>query len=294
MSLHADMYQKPSWSRQGVDWPNRDFSQFITAGGIKWHVQIMGAGPILLLLHGTGAATHSWAELMPLLARHYTVIAPDLPGHGFTATPNGSGLSLPGMSKLVGELVRKLDAEPLAIIGHSAGAAIGAQLILSGDVKATHLIALNGAFKPFDGLAAHFFPVVAKLIALNPITIYALASRGGDKVRVAKLLDGTGSKIDAQAIDFYARLFGTTGHVDGVMGMMARWELDKLVPRLPLITNRVTLIVGSGDLTISPSVSRHVSTILPNVQFVELPRLGHLAHEEAPQLVADAIEAALN
>jgi magnesium chelatase accessory protein len=287
------MYEKPSWTKQGADWPNRAHSQFIAAAGITWHVQAMGEGPVLLLLHGTGAATHSWAGLMPLLAKHFTVVAMDLPGHGFTGTPRGSGLSLPGMARLVGALVTQLDLKPVAIIGHSAGAAIGAELILTGAVKADHLIALNGAFKPFDGLAAHVFPVVAKLIALNPITIIALAAQGGDKRRVTQLLAGTGSDLTTQQIDYYARLFGVAGHVNGVMGMMARWELGKLVPRLPRLKAQMTLIVGAGDKTIAPDVSHHVAEIVPGAKLVELPLLGHLAHEEAPEIVAGAIEAAL-
>jgi magnesium chelatase accessory protein len=288
------MYEKPSWSKQGADWPNRAHSQFVVAAGLTWHVQTMGKGPVLLLLHGTGAATHSWAGLMPLLARHYQVVAMDLPGHGFTATPSGSGLSLPGMARLIGALVTHLNIKPVAIIGHSAGGAIGAELILTGAVKAQHLIALNGAFKPFDGLAAHVFPVVAKLIALNPITILALAARGGDKGRVTQLLAGTGSRLSAEAIDFYARLFGIAGHVNGVMGMMAHWELGKLVPRLPSLGAQLTLIVGAGDKTISSQVSAHVRDIVAGAKLVTLAGLGHLAHEEAPDVVAAAIEAALS
>ncbi|MFN5717015.1 MAG: alpha/beta fold hydrolase, partial [Bradyrhizobium sp.] len=72
------------WSRDGTDWPNRNASVFVEAAGIRWHVQRMGEGPSLLLIHGTGAATHSWRDMLPLLARHFSVVAPDLPGHGFT------------------------------------------------------------------------------------------------------------------------------------------------------------------------------------------------------------------
>jgi magnesium chelatase accessory protein len=283
------MYHKPQWAKEGADWPNAQASQFIQVGGLRWHVQIMGQGPALVLLHGTGAATHSWADLMPILARHYQVIAMDLPGHGFTATPSGSGLSLPGMGKLVQALLDHLEVTPFAIIGHSAGAAIGAQMVLSGTSRPAHIIALNGAFKPFDGLAAHVFPVVAKLIALNPMTIFALSRNGGDIGRVEKLLAGTGSKLSQSAIGFYARLFGTSGHVNGVMGMMARWELDKLVPRLPKLTVPLTLIVGTGDKTIAPSVSRDVHAAVQGSQILELSGLGHLMHEEAPQKVADLI-----
>ena len=74
----------PRWEREGRDWPNRTYSRFVQAARLRWHVQLMGDGPALLLLHGTGAATHSWRALAPLLAERFTVVAPDLPGHGFT------------------------------------------------------------------------------------------------------------------------------------------------------------------------------------------------------------------
>ena len=72
------------WAKDGADWPNRQYSRFVEAAGMRWHVQVMGQGPALLLLHGTGAATHSWRDVMPKLAGHYTVVAIDLPGHAFT------------------------------------------------------------------------------------------------------------------------------------------------------------------------------------------------------------------
>ena len=54
---------------EGRDWPNRAAQPLRLAGGLDWHVQEMGEGPGLLLLHGTGAATHSFRDLAPLLAK---------------------------------------------------------------------------------------------------------------------------------------------------------------------------------------------------------------------------------
>jgi magnesium chelatase accessory protein len=86
-----------------LDWPNRDGSSFVAAGGIHWHVQRLGdpARPRLLLLHGTGAATHSFRDLAPLLANDFSVLALDLPGYGFTGQPTRAGLTLPGMAASV-------------------------------------------------------------------------------------------------------------------------------------------------------------------------------------------------
>ncbi len=83
-----------SWEKEGQDWPNREFSRFVDAAGLTWHVQVMGSGPAILLVHGTGAATHSWRDLAPLLARHFTVVAPDLPGGGGTPLAAGIGAAL--------------------------------------------------------------------------------------------------------------------------------------------------------------------------------------------------------
>ena len=119
---------KPDWDREGRDWPNRAASRFVLAGGLRWHVQVMGQGPVMLLLHGAGAATHSWRDLAPRLARDFTVVAPDLPGHGFTQTPNAAGLSLNGMARGVTSLLKALDLRPQLAVGHSAGAAIALRL----------------------------------------------------------------------------------------------------------------------------------------------------------------------
>ncbi|MEN9855903.1 MAG: hypothetical protein RL186_341 [Pseudomonadota bacterium] len=288
------MFRKPDWNTEGADWPHRSSSRFVQAAGLRWHVQHMGQGPVLVLLHGTGAATHSWHKIMPLLAAHHTVFAMDLPGHGFTQTPPGllgyRDLSLSGMAGLVqGLLKQELATAPTAFIGHSAGAALGAEMILSGTIKAQQLISINGAFAGFEGLAAHVFPTLAKLIALNPVTILALAASAKDQARVEKLLAGTGSKLDAFSLDLYGRLFRAPGHVGAVMAMMANWQLDKLAPRLPLLTAKTSLIAGLGDLTVSPSVSHDAAHTIPHARLIEVAGLGHLAHEEAPEQICDII-----
>ncbi len=94
--------RKREWERRAKDWPNREASRFVAAGGIEWHAQIMGAGPWMLLVHGTGASTHSFRDLAPALARDFRVLALDLPGHGFTGTPANGLMSLPGFAELVG------------------------------------------------------------------------------------------------------------------------------------------------------------------------------------------------
>jgi magnesium chelatase accessory protein len=278
------------WSKDGADWPNRDFSSFVEAAGIRWHVQRMGEGAPLILLHGTGAATHSWRGLLPLLAEHFSVVALDLPGHGFTQSPPGHRLSLPGMSTDVGALLRKLEMRPEIAVGHSAGAAILARMCLAGRIAPRLLVALNGAFMPFGGVAAHLFSPLAKLLVLNPLVPRVFAWQASHAGAVERLIANTGSTIDQEGVALYRKLVRNPAHVAAALRMMANWKLEPLLHDLPRLAPTLVLMTAANDRSISPIVAQQVRDILPNAMIERLPALGHLAHEEQPQLISHFIE----
>jgi len=277
-----------SLERDGVDWPNRNASRMVKAGGLRWHFQLMGTGPALLLIHGTGAATHSWRAMAPLLARRFTVLAPDLPGHGFTGSNGSATQSLAGMSRALAALLNELRFAPDIVVGHSAGAAVLAQLCLNDLIEPKLLVALNGALAPFEGLAGHLLPSMAKLLFLNP-----LASRffawSTDRVAASRLLRGTGSEIEGEGVDYYVRLFRNPAHVAGALGMMANWDLHALYRELPRLATRTALIIGEKDKAVSPLAAQTICARMPNAFVERLRGVGHLAHEEQPAVVADLI-----
>jgi magnesium chelatase accessory protein len=271
---------EPQWTVEGRDWPNRDASQFITAGGFDWHVQMLGQGPVLLLLHGTGAATHSWRDLAPLLASHFRVIAPDLPGHGFTQAPPRGEYGLPRMAAAVTALLAELGVQPDYVAGHSAGAAIAIRMALDGGIAPRRITAINGALMPFPGAAAVAFPALAKLLFLNPFAAPFLAWRASDPKAVQRLIEGTGSHLDARGLDLYARLFATRRHVAAAVGMMANWNLTPL-----------KLIAANKDRAVPPRDARIVAALVPGAKVVPVRGFGHLAHEEAPSLFVQLVAA---
>lgn len=279
----------PAWQREGRDWPNREASRFVTAAGLRWHVQVMGSGPVLLLAHGTAAATHSWRALAPLLARHFTVVAPDLPGHGFTAAPAGARLSLPFMAGAVAALCRALGEEPALAAGHSAGAAILARAALDGGIAPRGLASLNGALLPLYGLPGHVFSPLAKLVAHLPGLPTLFAWRNRNPEVVARLLRDTGSRIDAEGAAIYGRLAANPAHVGAALNMMAAWDLAPLVRDLPGLRPKLLLVVGANDRTIDPHDAERVRALVPGAEVVRMAGLGHLAHEEAPAATADLL-----
>jgi magnesium chelatase accessory protein len=280
--------EKPDWARDGRDWPNRESSRFVQADGLRWHVQVMGSGPVLLLVHGTGAATHSWRDVMPLLAADFTVVAPDLPGHGFTETPARAGLSLPGMARALSALLNVLEVSPVIAVGHSAGAAVLARMCLDGMIAPACLVSLNGAFLPLPG--PPIFSPLAKLLARVPVIPQMFAWHVADTSVVRRLMRGTGSEIDERGLEFYARLMRRPGHAAAALGMMANWDLPPLARDLARLKAKLLLVVGENDRTIKPMDGERVRAQVPGARLVLLPGLGHLAHEERPAEVADLIK----
>ena len=277
------------WAREGADWPHAQHSRFVSAAGLRWHVQQFGSGPGLLLLHGTGASTHSWRQLAPLLAGDFTVTSFDLPGHGFTGGTPRAGMSLAAMSEAVAALIGALALRPLLAVGHSAGAAIACRMSLDGRIAPSALVSLNGALLAMPLFQRLLFTPCARLLALSPLSAQLFARRAQDPKAVERLLASTGSILQREDVELYRRLTRSPGHVDGALRMMAQWGVEALERDLPRLAPPLKLIVGSNDRMVPPGDARRIQVLLPGSELIRLPRLGHLAHEERPDLVAAAL-----
>jgi magnesium chelatase accessory protein len=225
------------------------------------------------------------------LAPDFRLLAPDLPGHGFTTSRHALDLSLPGISKSVAALVGKLAFAPRVVVGHSAGAAVLAHLIARGVIAPDLFVAINGAFLPFEGWAGRVFPVVAKILQFSPFS-GRLFAWSADRSTVQKMVHGMGSKLDARGIDLYQRLMSNPAHCAGALGMMANWDLKDMPRDLGRLKCPVLLIVGANDRAVPPAEAPRVARMMARATVKILPGVGHLAHEEQPEAVAALIRAA--
>ena len=272
-------------------WPLRAHSHSLRADGLRWHLQVLGPddadAPVALLLHGTGASSHSFAALAPLLARTHRVLVPDLPGNAHTQRPaSDEGLSLPGMARARGALLAALHIRPTLVVGHSAGAAVAARLCLDGHCAPQHLVSLNGAWFPPRGVGNWWYAPAAKLLVRNPLVPRFFAWQASQPRVLQRLLDSTGSTLNAAATAPYARLVADPAHVAAVLAMMAAWDLRPLLRELPRLAPLLHLVVGEGDTTIAPREAVQVQQLVPDSTLSRLPGRGHLAHEEDPAGVA--------
>jgi magnesium chelatase accessory protein len=173
------------------------------------------------------------------------------------------------------------------IVGHSAGAALG--LDLARRVHPRGVVGLNSALGKFDGIAGWLFPLMAKALALNPLAATLLTRMPNGESRVRELLQATGSDFDHRTLELYVALASDRTHVAGTISMMAQWNIDSLLGQLDKIPCPVLLLAGARDGTVPPEVSRLAATRLSDGEARLLPGLGHLMHEEAPDLIAQEI-----
>ena len=273
------MAEVPPW------WPHAARSSRVDSGGLRWHIQHWPAdkgSPVALLLHGTGAATHTWRHLAPLLwAQGFDVIAPDLPGHAFTATPPQQALTLPAVAQSVGALLETLQVQPDLVIGHSAGTAIALRMVLDGLIAPALTVSINGALLPPHGALGRLFLPLARMLTVNPLVPSVFAAWAARPSVARRLLDSTGSRIDADGERAYAHLVANAGHAAGALRLMASWELQPLADALPGWRAPLLLLAAQGDRTVPAAQTQSVHRLVgAGSQCVLLPRGGHLVHEE--------------
>ena len=175
----------PNW------WPNRSSSEFIKSENYNWHIQKFGSnGKKLLLIHGTGASSHSWYPLIKNLNLEFEILCLDLPGHGFTRALVRQKKQLMIIVDQISLLLRNIDFYPNIIMGHSAGAAVAYELAKKIETK-PNTIAINAAFGQFSGLAGLAFPYFAKIAASTSIPARLLNLLANKEEIVRKLLSST-------------------------------------------------------------------------------------------------------
>ncbi len=272
----------PDFDALRATWPNSEHSRFIESAGLRWHVQVAGSGPAILLLHGTGGATHSWGDVLPLLARDRTVIVPDLPGQGFsTALPEPPTIS--AMGRAVRALCVTLGVRPEVAAGHSAGAAI--------------LLAMaRDAMLPLRGIAGFGAALVAppavyrELLAplIHPLVTSSFtaalgAAIGAQRLVADTLLSATGSSVPEPQRARYRALFAAPAHVRGAMALMANWDIAGLMRSLETAAlPPVTLVHGTRDAFVPITELRSAAARIPAATVVAWDGAGHLLHEERP------------
>ena len=285
--------------------------RLVVANGIRWHCLAREADqsvpPLhrrrVLLLHGTGSSAGSWMRFAACLAPGYSIVAPDLPGHGGcrgTEVLRNRPATLGAFADGLAAMARVTGHWPDIVVGHSAGAALAARLALDAALRGEPVptvVGLNAALLPLAGWAGASYPLLARLCALNPLVAPFFSLIATDPAAIRRLLAGTGSTIDDELVERYRELLRDAAHVAGTVRMLAQWDqerdLSALAEQLPSLGARLALVAAARDRTVAADVSARIHARVAGSRFVTLAGLGHLAHEEAAPTVALVVESIL-
>jgi pimeloyl-ACP methyl ester carboxylesterase len=264
--------------------------------GHRVYFQSAGSGPLLVLLHGITSTSEAWRDVMPALTERYTVIAPDLIGHGHSAKPRGD-YSLGAYAAGIRDLLAVLGFERGSVVGHSFGGGIAMQFsyLFPEYVERMALIASGGL-----GREVHPLLRAATLPGSDwvlPLLAREWSVKAGDAVRsvaakvgiqagpdIAEFARGYASLVEDGASEAFIHTMRSVIDPDG--------QRVSALDRLYLADQMPTLIIwGDADPVIPVEHGRNAHRIVEHSRYVELPGSGHWPMLDAPDRVVQELTA---
>jgi pimeloyl-ACP methyl ester carboxylesterase len=269
--------------------------QETTIHGHRVAYRLAGSGPPIVLIHGITASSVVWELVAPELARHHTVLAPDLLGHGQSAKPRGD-YSMGAFASGIRDLVLSLELGPATVVGHSLGGGVAMQFSYQfpDRVQRLALVSSGGLGRRVNGLlrAATFpgselvLPVLAGRHVLNAgravgrALAKARVPLGNDVIEMAR---GHASLGDPQSRTAFVHTLRASVDVGG--------QRVQAIDRLYLAAELPLLIVwGSRDRIIPADHGRRAHELVPGSRFELFERAGHFPFLDEPRRFVATIE----
>jgi len=262
--------------------------QYLTIHGHRRAFVKAGSGPALLLLHGLGCDHTTWRPVIAALSRRYTVIAPDLLGHGRSDKPRAD-YSVGGYANGMRDLLTVLGIDKATVVGHSFGGGVAMQfayqfpertermiLVAPGGIgrevtPAIRAISMPG-FQAAMGVATVPGLLQAMKLALRGLSASGLR-HARDLDEVAEIIQHLSDRKARAAITHVVR--AVVDWRGQVVTMADRAYLTHAMP--------MCVIWGADDIVIPVSHARLASQIAPDATVEVVPNAGHFPHKDHPQ-----------
>jgi pimeloyl-ACP methyl ester carboxylesterase len=249
--------------------------------------------PLIILLHGFGASTFSWRDVLKSLGAAGEVIAYDRPGFGFTERPTNWGEVNPygaaGNFAILDELISTHgQGRDVVLVGHSAGGELAAEYARLNPDTVQRLVLADPAILTTGGSPAGLSWIfqIPQVNKLGPILVGGIASAGDDLLRQSYVDQ---SKITQAVLDGYHQPLTISGWEQ------AFWEFTKAPRVADLATNVVQvsqptlLISGDSDTVVPVADTKKLATMIPDASLVLIAGAAHLPQEEQPAEFAQAV-----
>jgi pimeloyl-ACP methyl ester carboxylesterase len=262
--------------------------EYLTIHGHRRAFVKTGRGPALLLLHGLGCDHTTWAPVIAALARRYTVIAPDLLGHGRSAKPRAD-YSVGGYANGMRDLLTVLGIDKVTVVGHSFGGGIAMQfayqfpertermiLVAPGGLGSEVTPAIRAITLPGFGQAMGMLTLPgvrhAAKIGLRGLAASGI-SRARDLDEVAEIIE---SFKDPRARAAIRHVVSAVVDWRGqVVTMTDRAYLTQAMP--------MCVVWGSEDSVIPVRHAQVAAEVAPFATVEVIEDAGHFPHKDHPQ-----------
>jgi pimeloyl-ACP methyl ester carboxylesterase len=253
-----------------------------------------GSGPALLLLHGIANSSETWERVAPLLSERFTLIAPDLMGHGKSATPSGD-YSLGAHASGARDLATALGHERMTVLGHSLGGGIALQFAYQFPERVERMVLVSSGGL---GREVHLLLRAASLpgadYVLPALTSRRLLGLGrglGDMLGRVGLRPGGDIEVLARGFDALDNAGSRQAFLHTVRAVIEPGgQRVSASSRLGLAAALPTLIVwGERDsiIPVEHGVAAHEA--MPSSEFVVFDRAGHMPHDDDPYRFAKVL-----
>jgi pimeloyl-ACP methyl ester carboxylesterase len=272
--------------------PGREFgARQLELHGHRVIYRTVGSGPPVVLIHGMVNSSRHWESVALRLAEDCTVIAPDLIGHGDSATPRGD-YSLGAHAAAIRDLLAAIGVDRATIVGHSLGGGVAMQFFWQFPERTERLVLVSSG-----GLGHHVSPLLrsAAVPGATPLlwlasqrrVVAAFASFGG-WLRGRGHGTGVYLQATARALRPLERRGARQAFLQTLRSVIdVRGQRVSARDRLHLLDGFPTLIVwGERDNTIPLSHGVEAHEAIPGSRFETLPRAAHFPHLEDPEGLA--------
>jgi pimeloyl-ACP methyl ester carboxylesterase len=262
--------------------------------GNKVTYRTAGEGPVMLLIHGMAGSATTWKRVMPALSRRFTVVAPDLLGHGQSEKMAGD-FSLGALASSLRDLLVALGHDRATIVGQSLGGGVALQLAYQFPERCERLVLVSSG-----GLGREVNPILSLLSLPGSSLVLSLAS-SGPVVSAIEGLAGLAARIGlapAPVVGEIWRSFSSLGDEDTRRAFLRtlRAVVDvggqavSASNRLHLVGELPTLIIWGGDDPIIPVEHAYEAhTAIEGSRLEIFEGAGHYPHVEAPERFVDLL-----
>ncbi len=263
--------------------------------GYRRAFRMTGDGPALLLIHGISDSSATWAPIIPLLAQHHLVIAPDLLGHGESDKPRAD-YAVAAYACGMRDLLSVLDIDRVTVVGHSLGGGIAMQFAYQFPERCERLVLVGSA-----GVGREVHPLLRLISAPGAEPGLALATaapvRGAVRAIAPLLRAGLGLGKDFDyVLDRYQGLTNPTARQAFLRTLRAGVDLHgqviTMLDRCYLTAGMPTLILwGAQDHVIPVQHALTAHQAMPGSELEIFETSGHFPHQDEPERFAKALAA---